>query len=85
MARPKPTILDAVIDPQTYIATQILDGKGLWAVFYDGRPFVLRLERPDNGFRYKRTTSPHLTTSIVLKNRLNKQFQTDRFTVVRLV
>ena len=87
MSRPKPTILLEAVNKQSYKAEQILSADAIFSVFYDGKPINLRtlhtlLSYP--GPKYKKVSFSNPGHAINLAKKLNKQFQTDQFTVVVL-
>lgn len=83
MARPAPTVLATVLNRKTYWELQVLDADYLYAVQYDGHAIGIRYDA-DTYWKYHSTTSVSKGTMKRLARRLNKQFQTDKFTVVRL-
>jgi hypothetical protein len=87
MARPKPTILLEHVD-KNYNSEQILEASAIYAVFYKGQPINLRtLSTLVNypGPKYKKISFSNSGHAFNLAARLNKQFNTDDFTVVRLL
>ena len=87
MSRPKPTVLLEKVEKETYKVEQVLASEGIWAVFYDGKPinlktFNLLISYP--GPKYKNVSFSNPGHAINLAKKLNKQHQTDQFTVVRL-
>jgi len=86
MARPKPTILLEISD-KSYNTEQVLDAGAIWAVFYEGKPINLRtLNSLVNypGPKYKKVSFSNSGHAFNLADRLNKKFQTNKFTVVKL-
>ena len=86
MARPKPTILLEISD-KSYNTEQVLDAIAIWAVFYEGKPINLRtLNSLVNypGPKYKKVSFSNSGHAFNLADRLNKKFQTNKFTVVKL-
>lgn len=67
---------------------QILESKGIWAVLYDGSPINIRninqLFNKDH-VKYKKTNFSNSGPAIHLARKLNKEFKTDKFTVVKIV
>jgi len=43
MSRPKPVVILEHIDNKTYKSEQILEADAIWAVFYQGKPFNLKV------------------------------------------
>lgn len=87
MARPKPTILLESVDPRTYKAEQVLKATAIYAVFYDGQPINLRLVhilKDYPGPKYKKNAFSNSGAAFNLRDKLNKLFKTDKFTVVML-
>jgi len=87
MSRPKPTILLEKVEKETYKAEQVLASQGIWAVYYDKKPINLKtfnmlISYP--GPKYKKVSFSNPGHAINLAKKLNKQFQTDQFTVVVL-
>jgi hypothetical protein len=86
MSRPKPTVLLQAIDPKTYRAEQILQSEAIYAVFYEGKPINLRSlnTTTDDGTKYKKVSFSNPGHAHHLRDKLNKMFHTDKFTVVML-
>ena len=87
MSRPKPTILLEKVEKETYKAEQVLASEGIWAEYYDKKPINLKtfnmlISYP--GPKYKKVSFSNPGHAINLCKKLNKQFQTDLFTVVVL-
>jgi hypothetical protein len=87
MARPKPQILVEVTDKVTYKTEQVLASEGIWAVYFDGKPINLKtsnmlVQYP--GPKYKKVSFSNPGHAISLAKKLNAQFKTDKFSVVRL-
>ena len=68
MSRPKPTILLESVNKQTFKAEQVLNADAIYSVF----------------FKYKKVSFSNPGHAFNLAQRLNKIFQSDDFTVVRL-
>ena len=90
MSRPKPTILvltKEITNKATYKTDQVLASDGIWAVYYQGRPINIKTQNmlvQYPGPKYKKVSFSNPGHAINLAKKLNKQFQTDEFTVVKL-
>ena len=87
MSRPKPTILVELTNKATYKTDQVLASDGIWAVYYQGRPINIKTQNmlvQYPGPKYKKVSFSNPGHAINLAKKLNKQFQTDEFTVVKL-
>ena len=87
MARPKPIIILDSVDKQ-YNSEQILDAVAIYAVYYENKPINLRtmntlVNYP--GPKYKKVSFSNSGHAFNLADRLNKKFNTDKFSVVKLV
>ena len=86
MARPKPTIILDQVD-KNYNSEQILKAEAIYAVYYESKPINLRtLNTLVNypGPKYKKVSFSNSGHAFNLADRLNKKFNTDLFSVVRL-
>jgi hypothetical protein len=87
MARPPATILlSRQLDDFTVI--EVLDAEGLYAVLYKDLPFNLKTESwTERGElkKYVRTTYPNKKPADNLAKKLNKDFFTNDFTVVKIL
>jgi len=84
MSRPKPTVLTEIINKETYKMDQILASDGIWAVFYQGNPINLKTQNmliQYPGPKYKKVSFSNSGHAINLAKKLNKQFNTNTFTV----
>jgi len=86
MSRPSPAVLLSHQDRQTHRLTEILAAEGAWIVCLDGQPINLRERHAylDTLPKYRRTAFATQSRATILRDRLNKQFATDRFTVRRV-
>jgi hypothetical protein len=87
MSRPKPIILLSYTNPQTYKADQVLKAEAIYAVFYDSKPINLRFitDSPlDRSAKYKKVSFSNAGHAFNLADKLNAQFKTTRFEVVKL-
>ena len=85
MSRPKPKILLEYIDKASYKSEQVLDAEAIWAVFYQSKPFNLKNSNAITnhpGPKYKKTSFSNPGHARNLCRKLNKQFKSDKFTVV---
>jgi hypothetical protein len=88
MSRPKPNILLAYTDPNTYRSEQVLDATGIYAVFYKAKPINLRtlnslVSYP--GPKYRKVSFSNPGHAHNLSEKLNKLFKTTDFAVYLLV
>jgi hypothetical protein len=87
MARPAPTVLLEVVNEKTFKKDQVLKSDGIWAVYYDGSPINLKTQNALTqypGPKYKKVSFSNSGHAINLAKKLNKQFDTKKFTVVFL-
>lgn len=87
MSRPKPKILLEAVYKDTYRAEQILAADAIYSVFYQGNPINLRtlnklVSYP--GPKYKKVSFSNSGHAFNLAEKLNKTFDTEEFTVVKL-
>jgi len=87
MSRPRPNVLLEHVDKKTYKTEQIIASEGIWAVYYQGKPFNLKsgnklVAYP--GPKYKKTSFSNPGHAHNLSRKLNKLFNTADFTVVLL-
>lgn len=86
MARPKPTIILDQVD-KSYNSEQILQADAIYAVYYENKPINLRtmntlVNYP--GPKYKKVSFSNSGHAFNLSDRLNKKFNTNKFSVVKL-
>jgi hypothetical protein len=86
MSRPKPIIIFSNIDKDNNTVQQILKGEGVFAVFYDNEPINLKITNRLVNYptKYKKTTFTHSGHAFNLAEKLNKTYNTDKFTVVKM-
>jgi hypothetical protein len=87
MSRPKPNIVNEYVDKITFKSEQILSSEGIWAVYYEDKPFNLKSSNmlvSYPGPKYKKTAFSNPGHAINLCKKLNTLFKTDKFTVVLL-
>jgi len=87
MARPKPNILLEHVD-KNYNSEQVLEAFAIYAVYHKEQPVNLRtLSTLVNypGPKYKKISFSNSGHAFNLADRLNKKFNTDEFTVVKLI
>jgi len=88
MSRPKPTILLEYVNKKTYKVEQVLDSEAIWAVFFQGKPFNLKSSNMLTSYpgpKYKKTSFSNPGHAHNLAKKLNDLFDTDEFSVYKLV
>ena len=88
MARPKPRVLSEIADKEEYKVDQVLHSDGIWAVNYQGNLINLKTSSmTKNGMihKYKKVSFSNSGHAINLAKKLNRQFKTKDFTVVKLI
>ena len=88
MSRPKPKVLLENVDKKTYRMEQILDAEAIWAVFYDNKPFNLKSSNALTNYpgpKYKKVSFSNPGHAFNLCSKLNEMFNTDKFSVVKLL
>lgn len=88
MSRPKPTVLLEHVNEEQK-ATQICESDAIYGVCYRGQPVMVRtianVEIPYPGPKYAKTSFPNPGHAFNLADRLNKMFNTEEFTVHKMV
>lgn len=87
MSRPKPLILLEHIDKKSYKTEQVLNADAIWAVFYKNAPFNLKTSHSlvsTPGPKYKKVSFSNQGHAINLAKKLNKMFNCNDFSVVKL-
>jgi hypothetical protein len=88
MSRPKPKVLLEITNKKTYKTEQVLDAEAIWAVFYNDNPINLKtssLVVQQLGPKYKKVSFSNSGHAFNLAEKLNKMFNTDMFSVYKLV
>lgn len=88
MSRPKPTILLEITNKKTYKTEQVLDAEAIWAVFYQDKPINLKtssIVAQEIGPKYKKVSFSNAGHAHNLAEKLNKTFNTEEFSVYKLV
>jgi hypothetical protein len=83
---PSKVILE-LVDKKTYRVDQIVEASGIWAVYYNDQPFNLKNQHylDSNAVpKYKKTSFSNPGHARNLCRKLNKQFSTDKFSVMFL-
>lgn len=85
MARPKPTVLLRHKN-KDYKIEEVLEAEAIYAVFYKNKPISVRLLNNLNypGPKYKKVSFPNVGHALRLANKLNENFNSSDFTVVKL-
>jgi hypothetical protein len=87
VSRNQPTILIELVDKKTYKVDQVIAAAGIWAVVFEGQPINLKNSHyldSNSVPKYKKTSFSNPGHARNLCRKLNKQFKTDKFTVVFL-
>ncbi|MBT6472148.1 MAG: hypothetical protein HOK52_12945 [Candidatus Marinimicrobia bacterium] len=86
MSRPSPTIISEYTNTETYHSTQVLEAESIVAVYYDAKPINIKVinSMAYSIPKYKKVSFSNSGHAINLAKKLNKQFGTTKFTVVKL-
>jgi hypothetical protein len=87
MSRPKPTVILEYVNKKNYKMEQVLEAEAIWAVFYKGKPFNLKSSSVVSNYpgpKYKKTAFSNPGHAHNLAKKLNTQFKTEDFQVVKL-
>ena len=87
MSRPAAKVVLEHIDKKTFKSDQILEAEAIWAVFYKEKPFNLKSQNSlgsYSGNKYKKVSFSNRGHAINLCRKLNIQFGTTEFSVVKL-
>ena len=87
LSRPKPTILLELTNKKTYKTEQVLEADAIWAVFYQDKPINLKISSivaQQIGPKYKKVSFSNSGHAFNLAKKLNKLFNTQDFSVVKL-
>ena len=87
MSRPRPIILAEQTNKDTYKTDQVLASDGIWAVFFQDRPINIKTQNmliQYPGPKYKKVSFSNPGHAVNLAKKLNRQFKTDEFSVVKL-
>ena len=87
MSRTPSKVLLEIVDKKTYRVDQIVEASGIWAVFYEGQPINLKNQHYLDSTavpKYKKTSFSNPGHARNLCRKLNRQFSTDKFSVVFL-
>ena len=87
MSRNQAVVLLESVDKNTYRIDQVIEASGIWAVFYDDQPINLKNSHYLNSDvtpKYKKTSFSNPGHARSLCRKLNKQFNTEKFSVVFL-
>lgn len=88
MARPAPEVILEKVDKTSYNALQILKAESVWAVFFQNNPINIRTLNKLTSYttpKYKKVSFVNKGSAINLAKKLNKEFTTSDFKVVKLI
>ena len=82
MAKKQPEILLSSVRGDPAVLEEVCQAKGVYAIFFEGKPFTLRKKRKKhNHYEYQGTVYSNPGNAYRLKDQLNEKFETDLFTV----
>ena len=87
MSRPKPIVILEYVNKKNYKMDQVLEAEAIWAVFYKEKPFNLKSSSVVSNYpgpKYKKTAFSNPGHAHNLAKKLNAQFKTEDFQVVKL-
>jgi len=86
MSRPPPQIITQHTDNSKYYTTYILKADAVWAVYYNNKPINIKTLNSISFSvpKYTKVSFSNAGHAINLAKKLNKQFDTNKFTVVKL-
>ena len=88
MSRPKPKVMLEITNKKTYKTEQVLEAEAIWAVFYQDQPINLKTTSVivnQLGPKYKKVSFSNSGHAVNLAEKLNKMFQTQDFSVYKLI
>jgi len=88
MSRPKPNILLEITNKKNFKTEQVLEAEAIWAVFYKDSPINLKtnsIVAQQVGPKYKKVSFSNVGHALNLSEKLNKLFNTNDFSVYKLV
>jgi len=90
MARPDATVIISA-DKYAYgeddTVIEILECKGIWILSYDGKPISMREKfwaTSGQRVRYPRVSHAHRAHAVNLAMKLNRQFKSNKFGVIKI-
>jgi len=83
MSRPHATVLVELTNKTTHKTDQIIASAGIWAVYYNNEPINLKTHNQQYNPKYKKVSFSNSGHAINLAKKLNNQFKTSLFTVVK--
>lgn len=88
MSRPAAKVLLETSSDKNNRIDQIIEGTGIWSVVFNDMPINIRnihqIFKNEN-IKYKKSSFVNSGPAINLAKRLNKIFNTDKFTVVKFI
>ena len=88
VSRPKPVVLLEITNKKTFKTEQVLSADAIWAVFYQDKPINLKTNNlviQELGPKYKKISFSNSGHAYNLAEKLNKLFNTQDFSVYKLV